>query len=187
MLGLGKAQSTFNIIWRYFSVSLWFLSVLRHFLQKYLLSMKCHVMLCLIVYTLCQFKSVKTYLCLLSIQFWTLSDSLQLLWLNFGSFVLKFIYQIWRVLTKRVSFKWRWLVKLYFHFHQNLRISSFRDSLQTLGGAGGAMFPERQIEYLRDWADLESRGHQAGGFLLSLPAIHQFNCHRQNIFWHLII
>ena len=44
-----------------------------------------------------------------------------------------------------------WTVhKSIFIFTIIFEILAFRDGLQTLGGADGGMFSERQIEYLRD-------------------------------------
>ena len=41
------------------------------------------------------------------------------------------------------------------------------------------MFSERQIEFLSDCADLQARATRG---LSIVSAIHQFNCHRKNIF-----
>ncbi len=53
-------------------------------------------------------------------------------------------------------------IQEHFHFHH--KIWNSRISWQTAdAGRGGwrdVLRAERQIEYLRDWADLETRGHQ---------------------------
>ena len=90
-------------------------------------------------------------------------------------------------------------IQQHFHFHQNSQILAFRDIPQTLGGAGFAMFSERQIEFLSDCDDLQARATRGLSivFCLSLPFISLiviakiFFCHptkfflrdSQNSFW----